>query len=196
MRGKNLQLQSGTVVGRALSQIYVRPPRPPEAPDDWVSCLIQYRLEGGYNGGKDPSAPHCASWSFGDRVPTADCVGFALWSAGIDRLQPGYNGSRGEWLNCDSIIDDSHGAQKFFKPVGSLAGKPGDLLVMPSGDGAHGHIGVILAAGTHKNEVLVADCSPAHHPYNGVQDSDRFGAVGTRGIWSDTCVIVRPAWYS
>ena len=193
MRGANLDLTPGTVVGRALSQIYARPAKPTLAPPDWVPKRIAYRLEGGYNGGKDPTASHCASWSYGRRTPTADCIGFALWAVGIDRLQPGYVGSRGEWLNCDAILDDAHGSRRFFRPVGSLDGRPGDLLVSGApDDGRHGHIGVIIAASATRpdpgelQEVTVVDCSPRH---------GRDTAIDVGGSWSRLAEIVRPVWY-
>lgn len=196
-RGLNLELQRAQVVMRALGAVYCRPVRPDRAPDDWVPCLIQYRLEGGYNGDKDPAAPHCASWSFGLRVPTADCVGFALWAAGIDRYQPGYAGSRGEWLNCDSIIDDAHGARKFFFPVSSLGGQPGDLLVSPSGAGEHGHIGVLLSSGNgSRQETMAVDCSPFHAVYKDVTTAREKGAIGFRPQWSKDCQVIRPNWYA
>lgn len=153
-------------------------PKPPAgAPPDAGNRPIAYRLEGGYNGGDDPTAPHCASWSYGDRTPTADCIGLALWSCGIDRKQPGYSGTRGEWLNCASLLDDADGAMRFCEPIAVRSRtEPGDLLI------TRDHVGVIVRPGVGEFDHLVVDCSPRH---------GRSTAVGVGGPWSDACRVIR-----
>ncbi len=175
-RGTWLPSTPALRVQRALSQVYAVPTPPPGAPADAGKRPIAYRLDGGYNGGDDPHAPHCASWSYGDRTPTADCIGLALWSCMIDRKQPGYAGSRGEWLNCASLIDDVDGACRFALPIDDAKAQPGDLLI------TRDHVGVIIRPAIGDFDHLVVDCSPRH---------GRQTAVGIGGPWSDACRVIR-----
>ena len=148
---------------------------PANAPAGTAPSPIGYRLEPGHNGGNNPKASHCGSPSYGDRVFTADCVGFVLWSLGIDRLQPGYKGSSGEWLHCPSIVNDADRDQRYFYPLDHAGAIPGDVLVNRS------HIAIIVrsdVAGEH----LVVDCSPRH---------GRKTAIGTGLPWADDCRVVR-----
>jgi hypothetical protein len=181
-RGKILKLSRTAAVGRVLTQIVAMPTPPAGAPIGAGFRPIAYRLEGGYNGGFDPTASHCASWSYGNRVPTSDCIGLVLWASGIDRMQPGYKGSRGEWLNCASLLDDADGAKKFCRPL--------DEKEMPeAGDWVltRDHIGMLVRPATDTTEELVVDCSPRHGRQN---------AVDTGGFWSDACRVIRPLVYS
>lgn len=188
MRGQVLKLTRAEVVRRALSQLTAVPKLPPgNWPADAGNRPIGYRLTPGYNGGFDPTAEHCASWSYGGRSPTADCIGFVLWASGIDRFQPGYKGSRGEWLNCASLLDDAHGARVFCEPVeadtqGGKA-KPGDWCL------DRGHISMVLRPATRTSDVLVIDCSPRH-------DQSRQAGIGVGYPWSEACEIVRPKFYA
>lgn len=161
---------------RAISMILAIPKPPAGAPADAGNRPIVYRLEGGYNGGDDPAAEHCASWSFGGRTPTSDCIGLALWAWGIDRKQPGYKGSRGEWLNCASLIDDADGECRFVTPIDDARAVAGDLLI------TRDHVGVIIRPGIGEFDHLVVDCSPRH---------GRLTAVGIGGPWSDACRVLR-----
>ena len=150
---------------------------PAGAPEGTEPSPIGYRLEPGHNGGSDPMAPHCGSPSFGDRVYTADCVGFVLWCLGSDRLQPGFKGFNGEWLNCASILRDSQREQLYFEPVPDPTHVlPADALITAT------HIGLIVRVGAGDFDCLVADCSPRH---------GRKTAVGLGNPWDDACRVVR-----
>lgn len=182
MRGTILHLTREQAVARAISQITATPKMAHGEPHP-----IAYRLEGGFNGGFDPTAPHCASSSYGDKVPTADCIGFVLWASGVDRKQPGYVGASGDWLNCVSLLADAHGAQKFCRTL--KAGEtplPGDWLLTKD------HIGMIIRPPWYdyvteqRMRVLVVDCSPRH----GRQD-----AINTGDPWSVDCEPIRPLIY-
>jgi hypothetical protein len=164
-----------------MSALLEIPVPPKGAPADAGNRPIAYRREE-QNGGKNPDAPHCADWSYGNRTPTADCIGFALWASGIDRLQPGYDGTRGEWLNCHSLLADAGSDQRFCRPLRmGEAAAPGDWLLTKS------HIGVIVRPETRASKVLIVDCSPRH---------GRDTAVGLGGPWSASCVVVRPLHYA
>jgi len=143
---------------------------------------IAYRLEGGFNGGFAPGAAHCASWSYGERTPTSDCIGFVLWCSGIDRLQPGYHGTRGEWLNCASLMDDAIDGRKFCRPLVEMGVNKERVL---AGDWllTRDHIGIIVRPDTHGDRHLVADCSPRH---------GRDAAINLGYEWSDACKVIRP----
>lgn len=180
-RGKILPLTRAQVLERAFRNMTAIPTPPPGAPPDAGGRPINYRLEGGYNGGDDPEAEFCCDWSYGRRTPTADCIGFALHSAGIDRLQPGYNGSRGEWLNCAALWDDAHGEARFVRKI-SFGVQPGDFILSRS------HIGIVLRPETKYADELVIDCSPRH---------ERNGqAINTGKAWSEECIYARPTWYT
>lgn len=181
-RGTILRISREEATRRALSQIIAIPKPPPGSPTDAGNRPINYRLEGGYNGGFDPGAPHCASWSYGDRTPTADCIGFVLWASGVDRLQPGYAGSRGEWLNCASLLDDADGAKRFCRPITKYeTPMPGDWLL------TRDHIGFVLRKDCGEVDILVVDCSPRH---------GRASAINTGYPWSDACRVIRPQVYA
>lgn len=193
MRGKVLHLNRTQVVARALSMIPAIPVPPAGAPKDAGNRPIAYRLED-YNGGKDPTAEHCADWSYGLRTPTADCVGLALWASGIDRKQPAYKGSLGPWLNTDSLLADAHGDMVYCRPLMSgEAAKAGDWLISPStrsilGKRKPGHIGVIVRPALLPGQQhLVVDCSTRH---------GRDTAVNTGGPWSKACQVIRPLFYA
>jgi len=181
VRGEIRSFTHEMVVQRALSQVVAIPDPPPGSPLDAGGRPIAYRLEPGFNGGADPFAPHCASWSYGNRTPTSDCIGLALWASGIDRMQPGYKGSRGEWLNCASLLDDADGAKQFCRPLKlTEMARPGDWVL------TRDHIGVLVRPqSTHADE-LVVDCSPRH---------GRQHAVGIGMVWSDACRVIRPVFY-
>ncbi len=179
-------------VQRALSQIIAVPEPPKGAPADAGHRPVAYRLLGGYNGGFDPDAPHCASWSFGDRTPTADCVGFVLWASGVDREQPGYNGSRDVWLNCASLLDDANGTnlpagtapRRYCRPLAEHEPpRPGDWCL------TRDHISMVVRVTGEpgREELLVVDCSPRH---------GRDAAINTGLPWSDACEVVRPLVYA
>jgi hypothetical protein len=180
MRGTILRITREQAVTRVLSQITAMPL--PPAGTQRVPISYRQRPEGGYNGGFDPSAPHCASWSYGNRTPTADCIGLLLWASGIDRDQPGYKGSRGEWLNCASLLDDADGAGKFCRPLAKAESPIGGDWVL-----TRDHCGMLVRPETATTDALVVDCSPRH---------GRKTAVNTGGFWSDACRVIRPLVYS
>ncbi len=167
-------------VQRALSQILAVPTPPTGAPDDAGHRPIAYRLEE-LNGGKDPYAPHCADWSYGCRTPTADCIGFVLWSTGVDRLQPTFAGLVGPWLHCGSLLADARGAKVWCELVtGGVL--PGDWLLTED------HIGMVVRPAPSPDfDHLVVDCSPRH---------GRNAAINTGGPWSGACQAVRYKHYA
>jgi len=187
-RGLTLKLTRDEVVQRALLHLVAMPKAPNGAPHP-----IGYRLDD-QNGGKDPGACHCAydSYSYGDRVCTADCIGLALHCSGIDRKQPGYKGLNGEWLNCKSLLADARGAQRFCRTLKSdEVPLPGDWLLTDT------HIGVIVRGEwtdisdpnkPKKMPVMVVDCSPRH-------DKTRAAAIGLGYAWSPKCEVIRPLFY-
>lgn len=194
MTTRVLPLTRDQVVARALAHLTLVSEPHPSSPPDFIPAPVAYRLDtSGRLGGDDPSAEHCADWSYGYRTLTSDCIGFALYCAGLARYQPGYHGSRGAWLNTDSILDDADRQMAFFRHL--LSGervKPGDLLVSRSEYllGVRkriGHIGVIVRpAPSDAFEHLVVDCSPSH---------GRTTAINTRYAWSPKCQVVRPLHY-
>ncbi len=181
MRGTILGVTPEEAVTRVLSQIAAIPVPPPGGAVDAGHRPIAYRLEAGFNGGFDPRAPHCASWSYGGRTPTADCIGLVLWASGVDRFQPTYSGSRGQWLNCASLLDDADGLKKFCRPLKTTEmARPGDWVL------TRDHIGMLVRKATMDTDELVVDCSPRH---------GRRCAVNTGGFWSDACRVIRPLLY-
>ena len=71
---------------------------------------ILYRLKE-HNGGQDPFAPHCASWSPDLKRWTSDCTGFVCWCLGLDRYQPP------DWINTDSALEDALKKKVRFEPL-------------------------------------------------------------------------------
>lgn len=186
-------------VQRALSQIIAVPKPPVGAPADAGNRPIGYRNDSGKNGGFDPFAPHCASWSFGDRRPTADCVGLVCWAIGIDRMQPTFKGSLGVWLQQNSMMNDADGAQRFFAPVDYWSALPGDLLVDTQ------HVALIVrpamrvprpdpSAPVEEYEMVCVDSSPANARDVGAGASKHTG-IGTSGPWSKACRVIRYKHY-
>lgn len=176
-RGKWLALTSEQRVSRALANMMIIPIPPEGAPSDAGKKPIAYRLKD-VNGGDDPTAAHCAGWSYGLRTPTADCIGFLLHSGGIDRKQPLYAGIAGPWLHCPSLIADAKGAQRFVELVtGGVA--PGDFLLTED------HCAMILRPdpdGSGGFSHLVIDCSPRH---------GRDTAIGIGYPWSASFTVCR-----
>lgn len=125
-----------------------------------AGAAIRYRLED-HSGGRDPYAPDPAShWRSPVKriaLATCDCSGFAAWSLGYDRHQPGEDE---EWFNTDAMIRDARaGGATWFRelvldhadPLRRQRPLPGDLAVFGSidldRDGARdrvGHVGVIV----------------------------------------------------
>lgn len=166
---------------RVLSQIYAIPTPPDANVPDSGRRPIGYRLEPGYNGGANPFAIHCASWSFGGRTPTSDCIGLVLWAVGIDRMQPGYVGTAGEWLHCGSLLHDATHERRWCETVTDDKALPGDWLLDSN------HIGMIVrpaiyVGGAMRDDHLVVDCSPRH---------GRDHAINTGRPWSEAARVVR-----
>jgi hypothetical protein len=173
-RGKIRPTTRQEAVARAFQMVcYLG--HPPGSPDKTLHP-IGYRLEPGFNGGDNPFAEMCGSPSFGDRTYTADCIGMVLWALGIDRMQPGFSGYAGEWLNCPSILRDADHGSVYFEPVDIAAALPGDALVTDE------HIGLIVRAATEEQSPLVIDCSPRHGWKTG---------VNTGEPWAPDCRAVR-----
>lgn len=150
---------------------------------------IAYRLKE-VNGGFDPAASHCAGISTSGEwkgYPTADCIGFALWASGIDRKQPGYKGTAGEWLHCPSLLADAKGAQKYCRVL-----KPGETAKIGDWLLNKNHIGVIIRTDAYGPAHLVADCSPRHRRRAKVVTDP---AIGVGYAWAADCIVVRPLHY-
>lgn len=191
LRGAWFPCSAEERIARAFELMTCIPTPPSGSPSDAGDRPIGYRLAGGYNGGDDPFAVfdvdfggddttdrYPVGWSFGDRVPTMDCVGLVLGACQIDRKQPGYRGSVGEWLHCGSLIADAHGAQRFVELLDDSAGMPGDFMITAE------HIGMILRRKTVHVDYLVIDCSPRH-------DAERVSSIGVGGPWSRSYTIAR-----
>lgn len=112
---------------------------------------IFYRLKE-FNGGKDPTAPDCATrWRSSPEAMTvnrtSDCIGGAAWGAGFDRYQPvRFAHVYGGWINCDSMVMDADAGAKCFRRI--AAPVPGCFIVARSGAfgaGTVGHIGGVVA---------------------------------------------------
>lgn len=166
---------------RALSLIYAIPTPPAGAPPDAGHRPIAYRLED-YNGGRDPYAPHCADWSYGNRTPTADCIGAMLWASGLDRYQPAHPNSHGGYLNCVSLLEDADGPRVWCKPIRYEEAQVGDWLLTKDHCGLIVRPACYLPNGQMTSDILVVDCSPRH---------GRDTAVNTGGPWSSACRVVR-----
>jgi hypothetical protein len=186
-----LSLDHHQVVARALAHLTLVSQPHKFSPPDFVSKPVEYRLdESGLTGGDDPTAPHCADWSYGYRTLTADCAGFALYCVGLARYQPDYKGLNGAWLNTDSIIADAARQRRFFFELEARDEvRPGDLMVTRSTFALGvrvkaGHVGVIIRPSPSAAfEHLVVDCSPYH---------GRTTAIGLRKEpWARNYVIVR-----
>jgi hypothetical protein len=163
-----LNLTRSQVAARAVGQMLFLPPAHRLSPPDYTPLPIGFRRK------------------------TADCVGFALWAAGIARKQKGFKGLNGEWLNTDSVLADAEGDMRFFRPL--MAGeraRVADLVVSRSrrvlGRRVPGHIGVLLRPRPAEGyEHMVIDCSPRH---------GRDTAIGVGTPWSKDCHIIRPLFY-
>jgi hypothetical protein len=114
-------------------------------------CPDIFYLLKDHNGGKDPTAPDCATrWSkagasFVNR--TSDCIGGMAWAGGFDRYQPErfshiYDG----WINTNSMIMDARSSSpRCFASLDRP--EPGCFVVCGSGSPGHdvGHIGGVVS---------------------------------------------------
>jgi hypothetical protein len=169
-RGKILALTNRDVVKRAMSMVGFKVSVDKDDDGDPDFHLPgQYCMEGGRNGGDDPTRPHPFSvWYYekGKRtVATADCVGFGMWCQGADRKLSGrIHDYDGGWVNTDSACLDSDGDQELFERVAEPF--PGCIVVYPSyrlnRRRVPGHWGtvvsVIPAKGREKALVQAAHC--------------------------------------
>jgi len=178
VRGKILGLTNRDVVKRALSMVGYRPEI--EAPRKGAAAVTvegQYCMEGGRNGGDDPTRPHPFTiWQHPKKgtVATADCVGFGMWAQGADRkLEGRIHDYDGGWVNTDSACMDAAGDCELFEPCDPF---PGCIIVYPSrrvatvergtgrtvGKRIPGHWGTVVsvlpAQGRTKALVQVAHC--------------------------------------
>jgi hypothetical protein len=156
-RGRVLPLLPFQRVNRWL---YLAGELPIAALDPYVRALrapsmcptIYYRLPN-HNGGKDPTAPDCATrWKSSVAATfvnvTSDCMGSAAWGAGFDRYQPvRFAHMFGGWINTDSMIADALGPAKCFRVLERP--EVGCFVVAASGSGARtesiGHIGGVVS---------------------------------------------------
>lgn len=184
-RGKIRPTTPAEAVLRWQAHLGAVPTPPAGSPPDAGKKPIAYRLEEN-NGGKDPYAQWCCDWSYGNRTPTSDCIGFVLQGSGIDRLQPTWNGPiAGPWLYCKSIVHDAKNAKRWCQKIDDDKARPGDWLV------DNDHIAGIIRPAIYVNgsmafDHLVIDCSPRH---------GRSTAIGIGLPWSEAAFVVRPTFY-
>jgi hypothetical protein len=168
MRGAIRPTTAAEAVERARSMIGYCPELPEGAPSDAVGGPIRYRLRK-KNGGKDPNAPHPAAWSYGVRVPTADCVGFVAWTLGFDRYQPrdydresGGDVIYGGWINTDSMIMGAAALEPgWFQEIDEP--EVGAIVVYGSRyrrgrPRKAGHVGMIVDPLPAEFEIMEPDC--------------------------------------
>jgi hypothetical protein len=166
-RGVVLNLTPAEVVARARSLCVV--------PDD-PAARIYYCNTPGRNGGADPEAITCASlWRDrkdtrddprGRLWATADCVGFALWAYGCDRLETAGNGEGTRWWNQNSIwLDATEPGDKRFahrRPTWRFCDPyPGCLALIRGpipGDKRVGHMAVVTKV-VNGQATTVVHCS-------------------------------------
>ena len=142
----------------------------------------RYRLG---KGGRRPANPTPF-----DAAGLCDCSGFAAWSMGFDRYQPGR--IAGDWISTTSLYNDATGPRRMFGAVELAAVQPGDLVVYPSRyrlgvRTSIGHVGVVVAAtGPGWGGLDVVDCAGrlppaiAHRPDGGALWGRRGGIVVRR----------------
>lgn len=134
MRGDRRQLQPSDVVHRARTALADH-------------RHIQYCLDPGKNGGKDPYRSDCSSsWERrGKLVFTSDCVGFAAWCAGFDRFQPGFP-LQGGWINTTAMVKAAERGLGWFDEISPWERAEGCLVVHPRRLPLHrwGHVGVYV----------------------------------------------------
>ena len=153
--------------------------------------------QGRYRLGKGGRRP--ANLTPFDAAGLCDCSGFAAWSMGLDRYQPGR--IAGDWISTDAIVADAQGPGRMFAVVGRLTAggldrpagwQPGDLVVYPGRRVlgrrvAIGHVGVVVAVtGPGWSGLDVVDCAGrrppaiAHRPDGGALWGRRGGVVVRR----------------
>ena len=158
---------------------------------------ILYRLKGGYNGGKNPFAPHPASWSPPDSQGlawsargawTCDCSGFAAWALGLDRFQPD---TAIRWVETSRMILDSRGdrpelfAEVEYPELGAVA-------VYGDRGGRQGHVGIVVEVPAewdveHPQHELVrvVHCSTGNQRRTGAAIAETDATLWRRrgGVW-------------
>lgn len=154
MRGKTIPVTPDQIVERARSQ---------------CGLGINYLLG---EGGKDPETVNC-----GTSGTYADCVGLALWAAGVDRLQRGLDlGDYDGWINCNSILR-LRKPNTLFLYVGCtprVSVQPGDIAVRPgTPTNRHGHM--VVCVGTNR----AVHCSKSNYDIHSTP-----GAIDETLIWS------------
>ena len=175
MRGTIIPMTPEGAVKRARGMVGPQPlPKPAKAPPGTKEVPLQYRLLAGHNGGKDPTAAHPGSTSYGERTWTADCMGFVAWCMGFDRYQPQGFPLWSGWINGASAIADSKKDRLYFKDSGQEP-LPGDVVVYGGYGGKIGHIGLVVSVpegwqkdvysgskAAHWAKVGVVHCSAGH----------------------------------
>lgn len=124
---------------------------------------IRYHLE--YpNGGTDPTA----SAPQDPQTGGCDCIGFAAWCAGFDRLQPKKFPYYDGYINTDSMVEEATRRGKWFtvldKPeAGCFVVAPSFRRLLPYPKRVIGHIGVVVDASEYATKGLaglgVVHCS-------------------------------------
>lgn len=166
MRGAIRPTTPAEAVERARSMIGYVPAPHVLTPAGYQVGPIEYRLEPGYNGGANPDAAHPASWSFGYRTPTADCVGLVAWAMGFDRYQPdGRFPWWGGWVNTNSMIADATRTRTYFEQI--PAPELGCAIVYETQGGTIGHVGLVVDPlpaewGGNWRDLRVIDCAASH----------------------------------
>ena len=162
-RGAIRPTSHAEAVERARSMLGYVPAPHPETPAGYPVGPIQYRLKPGHNGGDDPYAPHPASWSYGHRTPTCDCVGLVMWAWGLDRMQPERSKIYAQgWLNTNSLIASAEAGEGIVEQID--APELGCAVVYPSRGDTMGHIGIVtgLPAEMCWEDLTVIDCAASH----------------------------------
>jgi hypothetical protein len=144
-RGLNRPTCSLEAVRRARLMIDHRPHPPSNVPASLRA--IGYKLGAG---GKDPNAPHPATWHEALRRWVCDCSGFTAWALGFDRYQPARFPE--EWINTDSMIADAERGGDWFEIL--AAPDLGCLVVYDAGRKV-GHVGLVV-------DPLPAEWDPEH----------------------------------
>ena len=144
--------------------------------------------QGRYRLGKGGRRP--ANLTPFDAAGLCDCSGFAAWSMGLDRYQPGR--IAGDWISTDAIVADAQGPGRMFAVVGRLTAagldrpagwQPGDLVAYPGRRAlgrrvAIGHVGVIVEVGATIAACRVCHCAASGRVAVRVSDGRPWAARG------------------
>jgi hypothetical protein len=187
MRGDKIKIVRAEALERMIGLLLIVPV-PPGAREPGPSAIM-YRLDdSGRLGGYDPNRGEGWSWSYGNRVPTTDCVGAVCAALGLDRRQhdsdfPEFGGH----LNCESIWLHARNTKIIFRILDPREAAPGDLAVVPGRRGLlrriPGHVEMVLRPATGNNPPLLCGNSPRHKATG--------QGIGVGAPWSPAVEYVR-----